>query len=358
MGKAVPRTWVEIDFCRLEKNVRSLKASLPSGVKYVCVVKADAYGHCMPQALMRFVRGGADAFAVANLYEASRVREIIPDKPVLVLSPVLKEERPLVFDYSATIAVSSADEARAFSELAKARGKCLDVQIKLDTGMGRAGIWYEYADREIPEILKTDGIRVCGMFSHFSSADFDEEYTKKQAARFLSIVRKYARKDMLVHIHNSAAMRYLPITPPMNAVRMGLIQYGINPFPDNGGFENLDIGPVLSFKSRVLAVSESGGKKIASICAGYADGVPSGYTDEARVLIHGKRCPILSTVGLDEFTVCVDGVENVKEGDEVTLIGQQDGSSISLSDYSRWTRRIPWETMVAIPKRVARVLKY
>ena len=99
MNRQLPlRSWIEIDFQRLESNVRNIKSSLPAGVKYVCVVKADAYGHCMPHALVRFARGGADIFAVANLYEASRVREIIPDKPVLVLSPVLAAERELVFD--------------------------------------------------------------------------------------------------------------------------------------------------------------------------------------------------------------------------------------------------------------------
>lgn len=357
MNKFPARSWIEIDFGRLENNVRNIKATLPKDVKYVCVVKADAYGHCMPQALLRFVRGGADVFAVANLYEASRVREVVSDKPVLVLSPVLKEERPLVFDYGATPSVSSVEEAQAFARLARERSKVLNVQIKLDTGMGRAGVWFERADEVVPAILQVEGIRVSGMFSHFSSADFDRDYTFLQRERFLKIVNKYATADMFLHIHNSAALRYLPIEPPLNGVRMGLVQYGINPFDDNAGFERQKILPVLAFKSRILAVGESRGKRIATVCAGYADGVPSGYSSEARVLVRGVPCPILGSVGLDEFTICVDGVEGVCAGDEVTLIGEQDGAEIGLADYSRWTRRIPWETMVAIPRRVTRVLK-
>ena len=81
-------------------------------MKYIAVVKADAYGHCMPQALVRFLNGGADLFAVANLYEASRVREVVSDRRILVLSPILKEERPLVFDYGATPAYSYAEAKR------------------------------------------------------------------------------------------------------------------------------------------------------------------------------------------------------------------------------------------------------
>jgi len=226
------RSWIEIDFERLENNVRKIKSSLPSGVKYVCVVKADAYGHSMPQALLRFLRGGADIFAVANLYEASRVREVVPDKPVLVLSPILKEERPLAFDYGATPAVSSLAEAKAFADLARERGRTLRVHIKLDTGMGRAGLWHERADEVIPQILALDGIEVSGIFSHLSVADTDKEYTLGQFEIFRRVAARHARPDMLLHLHNSAAMRYVKVEPPFNAVRMGLIQYGINPYDD------------------------------------------------------------------------------------------------------------------------------
>lgn len=93
------------------------------------------------------------------------------------------------------------------------------------------------------------------------------------------------------------------------------------------------------------------------MAAGYADGVPSGFTDRARAIVGGAKCPILGNVGLDETVICVDGAGDVKVGDPVTFIGGQDGLEISLVDYSRWTRRIPWETMVAIPKRVGRVFK-
>lgn len=341
----------------MENNVRKIKSSLPAGVKYVCVVKADAYGHCMPQALARFLAGGADIFAVANLYEASRVREVVEDKPVLVLSPILKMERPLVFEYGATPAVSSYEEAKAFSDLAASRSEVLPVHIKLDTGMGRAGVWHECAKDVIPAIKALSNIRVEGMFSHLSCADTDKPYTFRQFDIFEEIARKYAEKGMLLHLHNSAALRYVPVEPPFNAVRMGLLQYGINPYDDRRGYEKIGLAPVLSFKSRVLAVSERGGRRYATVAAGYADGVPSGFTKCARVLVSGRLCPIADPVGLDETVVDVTSVPDAAEGSEVVFIGEQSGSEISLADYSRWTRRIPWETMVAIPKRVVRVLK-
>lgn len=311
----------------------------------------------MPHALVRFAKGGADIFAVANLYEASRVREIVPDKPVLILSPVLAAERPLVFDYGATAAVSSYEEAAAFSELAKSRGKVLGMHIKLDTGMGRAGIWHERAVEEIRKIMTLDGIKITGIFSHLSSADDDSEYTAGQFGIFREVVSHFDLTGMLIHLHNSAALRYVKVEPPFNAVRMGLLQYGINPFA-SGEYEGLELQSVLSFKSRILAFSSRDGKKIATVAAGYADGVPSGFTDKARVIAGGAKCPILGNVGLDETVICIDAAKDLKVGDTVTFIGEQDGLDISLVDYSRWTRRIPWETMVAIPPRVARIFKY
>ena len=355
VNKHILRSWIEVDFDRLESNVRNIKRSLPDGVKYIGVVKADAYGHCMPQALVRFLRGGADLFAVANLYEASRVREVVSDRQVLVLSPILKEERPLAFDYGATPSVSSYAEAKAFDELAAQRGKRLSVHIKLDTGMGRAGVWHENADDVLPQILSLEHIKVDGILSHLSSADTDEAYTKNQAEIFKRIVGKYGTKDMLLHLHNSAALRYIPVEPPFNAVRVGLLHYGIDPYY-GGGFDNLEIKAVLAFKSRILAVGERNSKKLATVCAGYADGVPGGFTQDARVLVGGVLCPIIDSVGLDEMIVDATNA-NPKVGDEVTFIGEQDGAEISLVDYSRWTRRIPWETMVAIPRRVDRILK-
>lgn len=351
------RSWIEVDFGRLEDNVRNIKASLPKGVKYVCVVKADAYGHCMPQALMRFLRGGADIFAVANLYEASRVREIVSDKPILVLSPILKQERGLVFDYGATAAVSSYNEAKAYAELARERGKTIGVHVKLDTGMGRVGIWHETADSVIAQIKKLDNLKITGIFSHLSSADTDREYTMRQVEIFKRVVKNNAEEGMLIHLHNSAGLRYIPVEPPFNAVRMGLLQYGINPYDDNAGFEHLNLKPVLAFKARIISIADSNGRRIAGVCAGYADGVPSGFTADACALVGGKRCPIVGNVSLDECVICVDNCPDAKVGDEVVFIGEQGGAEISLPDYSRWTRRIPWETMVAIPRRVGRILK-
>ncbi len=354
MNRPPMRSWIEVDLKRLEDNVAAIKAWLPKGVKYVCVVKADAYGHSMPQAVVRFLKGGADIFAVASLHEVSRVREIVTDRPVLVLSPVLKEERHLVFDYGATPSISNMEEARHFNALAAAAGKVLDVHVKVDTGMGRVGVWHEGAAEFVGEAAGLGSLRIAGIFSHFSSADTDEPYTRKQFEIMKRVLSKIDSSKMLVHIHNSASLACIPVEPPFNAVRMGLLQYGINPRGYGEGGP-MGVRQVLSFKAKVAGVSQNGQKKIAVISAGYADGVPAGFTEGAYVLIGGRRCPIIGSVSLDECFADISEA-GAKVGDEVVFIGEQGGEAIDLCEYSKWTFRIPWETLVAIPKRVERVL--
>ncbi len=355
MSTAIRRSWIEIDLKILEENVRKIKSALGEGVAYIAVVKADAYGHCLPQTLVPFLKGGADMFAVANMYEVSRVRELVSAKSILVLSPILPSERKLIFEYDAIPAISTTEEALDFNALAQQRGRILDVHVKIDTGMGRYGAWHENAAAFLKEISAYKNLRLAGIFTHLSSADSDAAYTNLQAQNFKKVLDDLDFHNLMVHLHNSAGLNYFKELIPCNAVRVGLLQYGISPF-NEGEKPFVDVQPVLSFKARVSSVSAFEKTKTACVSAGYADGVPTGFTESSRVLIGGKACPILGNAGLDETLVDVSGLENISVGDEVVFIGRQGNEFIDLPSYSHWTRRIPWETMVSIPRRVERVV--
>ena len=349
------RSWIEIDLRALENNVRKIKAALGGGLTYIAVVKADAYGHCMPQTLVSFLKGGADIFAVANMYEVSRVRELVSSTPVLILGPVLSGERRLVFEYDAIPAISTREEALDFDTLARERNKVLNVHVKIDTGMGRFGVWHEKASDFLREVSAYKNIRIAGIFTHLSSADCDKDYTRLQVQNFERAISGFDKSDLMLHVHNSAGLKYFSETAGCNAVRIGLLQYGISPFGDSEPpFANVE--PVLSFKARVSSISETENRRVACVSAGYADGVPSGFTDCARVLIGGTRCPVIGNAGLDETLVDISSAPCTQNGDEVVFIGRQCGEFIDLPSYSKWTRRIPWETMVSIPRRVERIV--
>ena len=353
MDSSLNRSWIEINLSALEKNVRKIKAALPRGTTYIAVVKADAYGHCMPQSVIRFLKGGADMFAVANMQEVSRIRELVSTKPVLVLSPILPAERKLVFEYDAIPAISTAEEAMDFDTLARERGRILNLHVKIDTGMGRFGVWHKKAVPFLREISQYKNLRLAGIFTHLSSADCDEAYTQGQIENFKRVVDEFGAQNIMTHLHASAGLNYIKSGAPFNAVRVGLLQYGISPFGDKRQ-TIAPVEPVMSFKARIASTSKNPQRSIATVSAGFADGVPSNFSKKACVLIRGKRCPIVGNVSLDETIVNIDAVPDAREGDEVVFIGGQGGEFIDLPSYSRWTRRIPWESMVAIPKRVAR----
>ena len=137
------RCWAEIDLAALERNLHRIRAALPPHMRYVAVVKADAYGHGLPQIAARLMHSGADLFAVANLAEAAALREIGPDWPILVLGALLPEEMRLAPEYDIAATVSSVDEVERLDRAAAAARRHVEVHLKIDTGMGRLGAWHE-----------------------------------------------------------------------------------------------------------------------------------------------------------------------------------------------------------------------
>src|SRR4051812_47107924 len=139
------RCWAEIDLAALERNLRLIRASLPAHIRYVAVVKADAYGHGLHHVAARLMHAGADLFAVANVTEAAALRELGPGWPILVLSPLLPEEDPALVQHDLAATVSSADEVKRFDAIARTANRPISVHLKIDTGMGRLGVWHEEA---------------------------------------------------------------------------------------------------------------------------------------------------------------------------------------------------------------------
>src|SRR4051812_31156381 len=164
------RCWVEIDLAALERNLKLIRASLPAQIKYVAVVKADANGHGLPQVAARLMHSGADLLAVANIAEAMTVRELSADWPVLLLSPLLPDEDRYLAEFDLAATISSLDEVKRFDAVGQAAGRQLAVHLKIDTGMGRLGVWHTEAAQVYAAIRAARGLHLAGVFTHFSSA--------------------------------------------------------------------------------------------------------------------------------------------------------------------------------------------
>jgi alanine racemase len=368
------RCWAEIDLAALERNLRLIRASLPAHIRYVAVVKADAYGHGLHQTAARLMHAGADLFAVANLSEAAALRELGPGWPILVLSPLLPEEDRYAADYDVAVTVSTPEEVVRLEAAARAAGRPIDVHLKIDTGMGRLGVWHEQAAPLYQQIRDTPHLRLAGAFTHFASPDDNPAFTAEQRRRFLAALGRCPGLDLaslFVHADNSAGIETIETAGPFNAVRVGLLQFGVLPHP-NSLLAQVRTEPVFSFHTRVGLVKDLpagtgisyGGthvlkrpSRVAVLTAGYGDGLPRAASNRGQVLIRGRRCPVLGRVTMDQTIVDVTDLPGVVCGDPVVLVGRQGEGEIPVSEFSRWAETIPWETLCSVTKRVTRLYR-
>jgi alanine racemase len=370
------RCWAEIDLAALERNLRLIRASLPAHIRYVAVVKADAYGHGLQQVAGRLMHAGADLFGVANLTEAAQLRELGPGWPILLLSPLLPGEEKFVTDYDVAVTVSTENEVDRLNGAGGAAGRPIAVHLKIDTGMGRLGVWHDEAPTLMRRIRESEHIRLAGVFTHFASPDDDPKFTEEQRRRFLSALDACglagpASAGLLIHADNSAGLETMPGASPFNAVRVGLLQFGVLPHP--GSFlSQVRTEPVFSFRTRVGIVKHlpsgttvsygrtrklSRDSTIAVLCAGYGDGIPRSVSNRASILIRGMRCPVLGRITMDQTVVDVTEVDGVSGGDEAVIVGKQRKDEISVGEFSRWADTIPWETLCSVTKRVPRIYR-
>ncbi|MBO94851.1 MAG: alanine racemase [Opitutales bacterium] len=368
------RSWAEIDLAALERNLRLIRKALPSGVRYVAVVKADAYGHGIHPTAARLMQSGVDLFAVANVREATEIREMGSGWPILVLGPLLPEEDETLATHDLIATISSAEELDRLTEVAESSGKTLPIHLKIDTGMGRLGAWWESAADLLRDARSRSKLDLQGALTHFADPA-DPDFTQRQREIFLGILREenlLGQPDFLVHADNSSSLRALSKSDPCNAVRIGLLQFGVSP-PAGSPLADLLVEPVFSFHTRLALVKElpagatvSYGRqhrlerdsRVGLLSAGYGDAIPLTCGGRAHVLVQGRRHPIIGRVTMDQTLIdLTDASEHLQPGENVTLIGRQGEESITLSELANHADTIPWEILCSVTKRVPRVYK-
>ena len=357
---------MEIDSGALRHNAAAVRAQVGAGVQVMAVVKANAYGHGAGP-VVRALAGRVEMFGVANVREAAEVRVHAADAPVFILGPALPAERAEIVARRFVPAISSVEEARAYAALAGSEP--LAVHLKIDTGMGRTGIWESEAVAAAREILALRGVRITGLASHLPVADEDDAFTRGQLAHFYATVaelRALGIAQPVVHVENSAGLIGFP-SQAGDMVRAGLVLYGGSPRPE---FQPR-LRPVMTWKTRValLRTAPAGhgisyGRtfkttrptRIATLAVGYADGYRRHLSGRgAQVLIGGQRCPVLGRVTMDQIVADVSALPAVEVGDEVVLMGRQDAEEILAAELAEKAGTIAWEIFTGIGWRVERV---
>lgn len=362
------RTWAEIDLSAIGKNFNTVRRQVGEKVKVMAVVKANAYGHGVDLVAPHLAAMGADFFGVSCLQEAMELRALGLSQPILILGYTPSCHYTQVLEAQISQAIFSMEDALALSSAAMAAGKTALVHIVLDTGMGRIGFDAFDPAKAAEEALKVaalPGIKVEGLFSHFSVADTDgqEEYTEAQFERFMQVRArlKEAGVEPLCHIANSAGT-FMNKKYHLDMVRAGIVLYGLEP----GGREN-PYRPAMTLKTMISFVKElpvgrdiSYGRRyttqkpcrVATLSVGYADGYPRALSGRGTVLIHGKEAPILGTVCMDQMMVDVSAIP-CKAGEEAVLMGE----GIDFNSLAQTLDTIHYELICGIGKRVPRILK-
>jgi alanine racemase len=365
------RCWAEIDTEALRHNVAVCQALAGDHCGIMAIVKADAYGHGLKQ-VVAALAGQLNWFGVANVREALRAREAAGDcnPHLLILSPATPGEIELIIANGFSASISTMEEVRAFSAVAKCLAKPAKMHAVADTGMGRMGCPPAAFPDFIAAIRKDSHCLLEGIDTHFPSADEDENFTRDQIEVFRGLVGTGKIEGCEIHLNNSAGLiGFHDLTPFATLARPGLAIYGISPLPGNA-----NVRPVMSLKTRVSLVREieagtgvSYGRTfladrpmtVATLAVGYGDG----YTrllsgNGAEVLIAGRRCPLLGRVTMDQIVVDISHLETVvQSGDEVVLIGHDGDEEISVVELAEKAGTIPWEILTGITNRVERIYR-
>jgi alanine racemase len=366
MSRAVAR----IDLGAVRDNCARLKAELDGGAELCAVVKADGYGHGDLACAEAALAGGATRLAVATAAEAERIGRRLAQVPLLTMGALDLEELDTALEAGSEVAVWRHGFVELVAARARAHGRPARVHVKHDSGMGRLG------NRDPAEVLgllracaESPDLEPAGIWTHFATADEpDSEFFGEQLDRFERLAK--AAKDELpaltVHAANSAAV-FRDRRAHFDMARCGVAVYGLDPF--QGDPAERGLRPALSLRSYVADVKrlergDSAGYGqtwraerdtcVGVLPLGYGDGVRRGLSNNAEVLVAGRRLPLVGTVSMDNVTVDLGPDPDVEPGAEAVLIGSQGEETILAEDLARRLGTINYEITCGISARVPR----
>ena len=368
------RVYAEIDLDAIRHNVSAMSENIAKDTKILAVIKTDGYGHgAIPIAKELEEMDKVYGYAVATAEEALDLRKNEVKKPILILGYTFPGKYEELIRNNISMALFRKDSLEEIAQVAKNIGKKASVHIKIDTGMGRIGVFPDETGVEFAgEILKNEFLYLEGAFTHFAKADeTDKTFTLDQIEKFRTFVNeveeKFGYQIPMKHTSNSAGIIDLK-EANLDLVRAGIILYGLWP-SDEVSKTAVCLKPALSLYSTIVYIKDIqegtavsyGGKfvadkkmKIATIPVGYGDGYPRSLSGKGFVLIQGQRAPILGRVCMDQFMVDVSHIANVNMGDKVTLIGEDKGQRITVEELGDLADKFNYEFVCGLSKRIPR----
>ncbi len=363
-------TRLVIDLDAIAANYKTIRSIVGDDVEIMPVVKSFGYGNDSIRTSRVAVENGATYLAVAFPDEGATLRQNRIEEPILVFN-ALAEEVDKIVRYRLAAVVSSLEMARVLDQASSVRWR-IPVHIKIDTGMGRSGVWVDDAVPFIEEVLRMKNLNVEGIMTHFSSADDpdDDDYTLGQINAFTALIAEFKRKGhtfRYVHAANTAAAVRFPRTH-FNMIRPGLGIYGMH--PSDALKSHIRLEQVITFSTKIAQLKEhppgrgisynrrfitDRASRIATLPVGYNDGYPRFQSNRGEVLVRGRRAPVVGTVCMDMTMIDVTEIPDAQVGDEVVLIGRQGHEQILADDIAANGNTINYEIACKISPRVKRI---
>ncbi len=368
MARAVAR----IEFDAVRRNCARLRATLRGDAELCAVVKADGYGHGADTCADAALQGGATRLAVATGVEAAQIGRRFPQVPLLTMGALSVEDLDAALSAGSEVALWREGFRQVIAERARAHGRPVRVHVKHDSGMGRLGTPDPDEVLALARACAEDpNLELAGLWTHFATADEPEsDFFSEQLDRFTAVAEavKTQFPEITVHAANSAAV-FRDERSHFDMARCGVAVYGLDPF--QGDPAERGLSPAMSLHSYVADVKsfspgDSAGYGqtwkapaktwVGVLPLGYGDGVRRGLSNNAEVLIRGRRHPLVGTVSMDNVTVDLGAETDVEPGDEAVLIGSQGEERILAEEVAGRLGTINYEVTCGISARVPRVL--
>ena len=368
------RTWAEISLNNLKHNYHEIKRHLPSGCRFLGIVKADAYGHGARKVAELLQKEGADYLAVSCLDEALELREWGISMPILILGHTPREYTETLIAQNLTQTVTCLAKAVEYSEECVRLGKQLNIHVKIDTGMSRLGFLCRgsHFDEGIENIVAAchmPGLVSEGVYTHFAESDCPgqeaEAYTRAQFDLFCRVIDAVKDRGVTFEIRHCANTGAVVNYPEMalDMVRPGLLLYGYG-----GEGTDWDLRPCMRLVTTIstikiyeaetgisygLRYTTTGRERVGVLGIGYADGLPRIISNKCSFYVGNGYAPQRGSICMDMCMVDLSALPDVKVGDEVEIFGENN-SILTLSEYAQ---TIPYELLCSVSKRVPRVYR-
>ena len=363
-------TVADIDLDSLVANFNALRACGKGEV--IAVVKADGYGHGVEGVAPVLVEAGAAMLAVATVEEALVLRATGVGAPILVfLGASDRDEAQAAVAARCTLVVWDLENALLVDDVAAAARTRAAVHFKVDTGLTRLGAPLEDAVARYRAVRELTHLTVDGLFTHFATADDPElGVARDQVKRFTDVLGQIGEPPRLVHAAASAGVASFGAIPGCTAIRPGVSLFGFYSAPhQSSAFGTYALRPALSWRSRVRRVMSAKmgtgvsygheyhlprDGRIATVPVGYGDGLPRAFGRKGRLLVGGRALPFAGRVCMDLVMLDVTDLPDVRENDEVTIIGAQGGAAQTADDIAGVLGTISYEITTGLRRRVPR----